>query len=156
MSPRRNWDSSTSLSPASVPLPPEPKGEGTLACGNPNSDDWRKNLVLCLLCDPTTLGLPALHVFAYDLSPCVFRVTACALLPMRAVQSAWWQARNHSQFLPYVIHTPHTFRPCFLCPCPCLLTLKMAFVSIFESLFPHSYTLPFDLLVLYVLVLVLV
>jgi hypothetical protein len=41
------------LSPASVPLPPEPKGGGdTLSCGwgSPNSDDWRKSLSLCLLC----------------------------------------------------------------------------------------------------------
>jgi hypothetical protein len=56
MSPRRNWDSPTPLSPASVPLPPEPKGGG--ACtrlrvrgwGSPNSKDWRKSLALCLLC----------------------------------------------------------------------------------------------------------
>jgi hypothetical protein len=34
MSPRRNWDSPpTPLSPASVPLPPEPGEGGTLACG---------------------------------------------------------------------------------------------------------------------------
>jgi len=35
LAPRRNWDSPkipTPLSPASVPLPPEPGG-GTLACG---------------------------------------------------------------------------------------------------------------------------
>ncbi len=28
MSPRRNWDSPTPLSPPNVPLPPEPKREG--------------------------------------------------------------------------------------------------------------------------------
>jgi hypothetical protein len=33
MSPRRNWNSPTTLSPASVPLPPELGGGGTLACG---------------------------------------------------------------------------------------------------------------------------
>ncbi len=38
MSPRRNWDSPTPLSPASVPLPPLPGGGG----GGANSDDWRK------------------------------------------------------------------------------------------------------------------
>ena len=36
------------LSPASVPLPPEPKGGGHTS---PNSDDRRKSLALCLLCD---------------------------------------------------------------------------------------------------------
>jgi hypothetical protein len=46
------------LSPASVTLPPEPKGGGTLALrvrgwgrGSPNSDDLEKSLALCLLCD---------------------------------------------------------------------------------------------------------
>jgi hypothetical protein len=47
----------TPLSPASVPLPPEPKGggghspvgEGLGECLS-NSDDWRKRLALCLLC----------------------------------------------------------------------------------------------------------
>jgi hypothetical protein len=44
------------LSPASVPLPPEPKGGGghtrlrVGGWGSPNSDDWRKSLALCLLC----------------------------------------------------------------------------------------------------------
>jgi hypothetical protein len=43
------------LSPASVPLPPEPKGGGhnrlqVRGWGSPNSDDWRKSLALCLLC----------------------------------------------------------------------------------------------------------
>ncbi len=50
----------TPLSPASVHLPPNRGGRGgTLACGLgvgeefqfPNSDDWRKSLALCLLCD---------------------------------------------------------------------------------------------------------
>jgi hypothetical protein len=45
----------TSLSPASVPLPPEPEGGGhtrlrVRGWGSPNSDDWRKCLALCLLC----------------------------------------------------------------------------------------------------------
>ncbi len=45
----------TPLSPASVPLPPEPGGgEHTRlpvrGWGSPNSDDWRKSLALCLLC----------------------------------------------------------------------------------------------------------
>jgi hypothetical protein len=48
----------TPLSPASVPLPPEPGGGHTRlrvrGWGSPNSDDWRKSLALCLLCD----GLP--------------------------------------------------------------------------------------------------
>jgi hypothetical protein len=43
------------LSPASVPLPPEPKGGGhtrlrVRGWGSPNFDDWRKSLALCLLC----------------------------------------------------------------------------------------------------------
>jgi hypothetical protein len=43
------------LSPASVPLPPEPKGGGhnrlqVRGWGSPNSDDWRRSLALCLLC----------------------------------------------------------------------------------------------------------
>jgi hypothetical protein len=43
------------LSPASVPLPPEPGGGGHTGLrargwGNPNSHDWRKSLALCLLC----------------------------------------------------------------------------------------------------------
>jgi hypothetical protein len=34
-----------------VPPSPEPKGKRTLVCGweGPNSDDWRKSLLLCLL-----------------------------------------------------------------------------------------------------------
>ncbi len=46
------------ISPECAPPPPEPKGEGTHspACqgmggGGPNSDGWRKSVVLCLLCD---------------------------------------------------------------------------------------------------------
>jgi hypothetical protein len=56
MSPRWNWDSlPPPLSPASVPLPPEPKGPGQTRLrvrgwGSPNSNDWRKSLALCLLC----------------------------------------------------------------------------------------------------------
>ncbi len=55
MSPRRNWETTTpSFSPASVPLPPEPKEGGHTRLrvrgrGSPNSDDWRKSLALCLL-----------------------------------------------------------------------------------------------------------
>jgi hypothetical protein len=50
----------TPLSPASVPLPPEPGLGGrhtrlwrlwVRGWRSPNSDDWRKNLELCLLCD---------------------------------------------------------------------------------------------------------
>ncbi len=41
------------LSPAIVPLPPEPKGGHTRlrgrGRGSPNSDDWRKSLALCLV-----------------------------------------------------------------------------------------------------------
>jgi hypothetical protein len=44
------------LSPASVPLPPVQRGGGHARLrvggwGSPNSDDWRKSLALCLLCD---------------------------------------------------------------------------------------------------------
>jgi hypothetical protein len=42
------------LSPASVHLPPEPKGgahsPAGKGLGSPYSDDWRKSLALCLLC----------------------------------------------------------------------------------------------------------
>ncbi len=56
MSPRRNWDSPPPLSPASVPLPLEPKRGGghtrlrVRGWGSPNADDWRNSLALCLLC----------------------------------------------------------------------------------------------------------
>jgi hypothetical protein len=52
------------FSPASVPLPPEPKGEGghtrlrVRGWGSPNSDDWRKGLALCLLCALTPANEP--------------------------------------------------------------------------------------------------
>ncbi len=44
------------LSSASAPLPPEPKGGRhtrlrVRGWGSPNSDDWRKSLALCLLCE---------------------------------------------------------------------------------------------------------
>ncbi len=48
------------LPQASVPPLPEPKGEmDTLAWGwggggGPNSDDWRKSLVLCVFCGSDT------------------------------------------------------------------------------------------------------
>jgi hypothetical protein len=60
MSPRRKWDSALNPSLASVcALPPPPrrtKGGGHTRLrlrgwGSPNSDDWRKSLALCLLCD---------------------------------------------------------------------------------------------------------
>jgi hypothetical protein len=43
------------LTPASVPLPPEPKGGGhtrvrVRGWGSSNSYDWRESLALCLLC----------------------------------------------------------------------------------------------------------
>jgi hypothetical protein len=58
MSPRRNWDPPTP-SPASDCAPPPRTGGGGGAhspaevrgWGSPNSDDWRKILALCLLCD---------------------------------------------------------------------------------------------------------
>ncbi len=45
----------TPLSPASVPIPPEPKGGGhtrlwVRGLGSPSFDDWSKSLALCLLC----------------------------------------------------------------------------------------------------------
>jgi hypothetical protein len=46
MSPRRNWDSPTPLSQASVPLPTEPKGGHTRLRVSPNSDDWLPTPVL--------------------------------------------------------------------------------------------------------------
>ncbi len=49
------------LSPASVPLPSEPRGEGhtrlrVRGWGSPNFDDWRKSLALCLLCGWNSLS----------------------------------------------------------------------------------------------------
>ncbi len=57
LSPRQNWDPPTPLPQARVP-PPNQR-EGTLACrwgggGVSISDDWRKSLALCLLCDVCT------------------------------------------------------------------------------------------------------
>ena len=54
------------LAPASVPLPPEPKGghtrQGVRGWGSPNSDDWRKSLALCLLCPLlVNIGFYLLH-----------------------------------------------------------------------------------------------
>jgi hypothetical protein len=46
----------TPLSPASVPLPPERGG-----WGRPNSDDWRKSLALCLLCELTLCLYDQVH-----------------------------------------------------------------------------------------------
>ncbi len=63
MSPRRNWDSPTPLCrKRECPPPPEPKGVGdhtrlrARGRGSPNSDDWRKSLALCLLCDCDALN----------------------------------------------------------------------------------------------------
>jgi hypothetical protein len=51
LSPRRNWDPPP-LSHKRVCIPPEPKeGVRVRGWGSPNSDDWRKSLALCLLCD---------------------------------------------------------------------------------------------------------
>ncbi len=55
---------------ASVPLPPEPGGHTRLRVrgwgwGCPNSDDWRKSLFLCPLCDVAHL--------------CVIRIENCVL-----------------------------------------------------------------------------
>jgi hypothetical protein len=52
----------TPFSPASVPLPPQPGGGGTLdrlrvrGWGSSNSDDLRKSLALCLLCVSNVSG----------------------------------------------------------------------------------------------------
>jgi hypothetical protein len=58
MSPRRNWDSSNPSSASEcAPRPFKPKSGGTAhspayeGVGSPNSDDWRKGLALCLLCE---------------------------------------------------------------------------------------------------------
>jgi hypothetical protein len=54
LSPRRNWDPPPPLPQASV-SPGNPRGEHTRlrvrGWGSPNSEDWRKSLILCLLCD---------------------------------------------------------------------------------------------------------
>ncbi len=55
MSLRRNWDSPNPLPASECDLPPGPKGGGghtrlrPRVLGNPNYDDWRKSLALCLL-----------------------------------------------------------------------------------------------------------
>jgi hypothetical protein len=61
MHPRRNWDSPSLVSEFSLP-PEQGWWAGCTFCtlhnhlrvrgwGNPNSDDWRKRLALCLLCE---------------------------------------------------------------------------------------------------------
>jgi hypothetical protein len=57
MSPCRNWYD-PSLASECAPPPPRTKGWGAHSLrlrgwGSPNSDDWRKSLALCLLCDVT-------------------------------------------------------------------------------------------------------
>ncbi len=62
MSPRRTWDTPQPLSRQRVcPSPPNRGGRGhtrlrVRGWGRPNSVDWRKSLVLCLLC-----GIDATH-----------------------------------------------------------------------------------------------
>jgi hypothetical protein len=56
MSPRRIWDSPNPSLASECAPPPEPGGGGhtrlrVRGWGSPNSDNWRKSLVLCLLCD---------------------------------------------------------------------------------------------------------
>ncbi len=54
MSPRRNWDSPNPSLASECALPPESGGHIWLRVrgwGSLNSDDWRKSLALCLLCD---------------------------------------------------------------------------------------------------------
>ncbi len=56
MSPRRNWDSpNPSLASKCAPSPRTGRGGHTRlrvrGWGSPNSDDSRKSLALCLLCD---------------------------------------------------------------------------------------------------------
>ncbi len=57
MSPRRNWDSpNPSLAGEYAPRSPQNREGGhtrlrVRGWGSPNSDDWRKSLALCLLCD---------------------------------------------------------------------------------------------------------
>ncbi len=60
---RPNWDPLPPLPLESVSPPPEPMGEGIHSSASvgvecPKSDDWRKSLVLCLLCGvPPRMGL---------------------------------------------------------------------------------------------------
>jgi hypothetical protein len=56
MSPRRNWDSPDPSPVSECAFPPGPKGGGAHCLrlkgwGSSNSDDWRKSLAFCLLCD---------------------------------------------------------------------------------------------------------
>jgi hypothetical protein len=56
MSPRWNWDSPTSSLASECAPPPGTKGGGAYShagegLGSHNSDDWRKSLALCLLCE---------------------------------------------------------------------------------------------------------
>ncbi len=57
MSPRPNWDRPLSRKLMCTRPHPGTKGVGTLACGwgsvgDPNPNDWRKSLAVCLLCGP--------------------------------------------------------------------------------------------------------
>ncbi len=56
MSHSRNWDSPNPTPASECALPPGPKGGAhtrlrVRGWGSPNSNDWRKSLALCLLCD---------------------------------------------------------------------------------------------------------
>jgi hypothetical protein len=58
MSPRRNWNSPTPSLASDCAPPPGIKGgarghtrEGVRGWVSPNTNDWRKSLSLCLLCD---------------------------------------------------------------------------------------------------------
>ncbi len=72
MSPRRNWNSPTPLAASECTLPPGPKGgeahsPAAKGVGNPNSNDWRKSLALCLLwgTDPDPDPDPDPSLFSY-------------------------------------------------------------------------------------------
>jgi hypothetical protein len=81
----------TPISPASVPLPPEPGGGGDTRLrvkgwGSPNSDDLRKSLALCLLCVSEYWGCLSVSLLA-----CLHTVHSWELADwvMRAEGRAW-------------------------------------------------------------------
>jgi hypothetical protein len=69
---RRNWDSPTLSLKSECAPPPGTKGGGGVehspageglgrGAGGPNSDDWRKSLALCLLCETDSLVRKSKH-----------------------------------------------------------------------------------------------
>ncbi len=101
----------THLSPASVPLPPEPGGGGhnrlrARGWGRPNSDDLRKSLALCLLCgggahSPAAKGWgsPNSNDWRKSLAPCLFCGSIVILYYFSTVSMFCILSKNTQPFL---------------------------------------------------------